>query len=55
MKVKSPCIAVCDYDPIYKICVGCGRTTDEISLWTKMSEQEKNRVIKEAARRLLET
>ena len=54
MKVKSPCIAVCDYDPIMKICVGCGRTSDEISLWKQMSEEEKSNVIEKAAKRLVD-
>ena len=29
---KSPCLGVCTIDPITKLCIGCGRTLQEISI-----------------------
>lgn len=45
MKVKSPCVAVCEYDPIAKLCAGCLRTSDEISLWRTMTDEQKQEVL----------
>ncbi len=29
----SPCIIVCETDPITEFCYGCARTREEINLW----------------------
>ena len=34
---QSPCIQICVIDPAARLCVGCGRTLDEISRWAWMS------------------
>jgi predicted Fe-S protein YdhL (DUF1289 family) len=34
--VDSPCISVCVVDPKTGYCIGCGRTTAEISGWRTM-------------------
>lgn len=47
---KSPCIKVCRIE--HDICVGCGRTLDEIRLWTQMNDTERTAVVVEAAARL---
>lgn len=44
-KVESPCIANCYLDENY-ICEGCLRTLDEISDWSKLTNQEKREVLK---------
>ncbi len=31
MTVETPCIRVCEMDPVHGICAGCGRTLDEIA------------------------
>jgi predicted Fe-S protein YdhL (DUF1289 family) len=31
--VASPCIGICKLDPLTKLCEGCFRTGEEISLW----------------------
>ncbi len=41
MSVASPCIRVCTVDAQAKVCVGCFRTLDEISYWTRMSDGER--------------
>jgi uncharacterized protein len=42
--VKSPCISVCvlnDGD----VCEGCFRTSDEITRWSQMTNEEKQNVL----------
>jgi len=38
-RVASPCIKVCVLDA-RSICVGCGRTIDEITQWSSMSDEQ---------------
>ena len=37
--ISSPCIKICTL--VNKICVGCGRTQDEIREWFTATEQRK--------------
>jgi predicted Fe-S protein YdhL (DUF1289 family) len=43
--VASPCVKICVVDPISSLCVGCGRTVAEISLWSEMSQEERRVVL----------
>jgi predicted Fe-S protein YdhL (DUF1289 family) len=43
MNTSSPCIQVCELDDS-DVCIGCGRTREEIARWTQMSDAEKARV-----------
>jgi predicted Fe-S protein YdhL (DUF1289 family) len=47
---KDPCISVCKFTA--EICVGCGRTKDEIRKWKKMKRSERADVVQEAGTRL---
>ena len=47
---ESPCIGVCAMAG--DVCVGCGRTLDEIAAWPEMSDAEKSRTIPKAKTRL---
>lgn len=40
-EVPSPCIAICQLDDNDEFCIGCFRTTTEIRLWSRMSNEEK--------------
>ena len=44
--IESPCNDICTTDPESGLCVGCGRTQQEIANWTIFSEQMKKKVIK---------
>ena len=44
MEVPSPCQNICVLDP-EMICIGCGRSAEEISRWTVMTNEEKQAVI----------
>lgn len=41
--VKSPCILVCKLEN--DVCIGCKRTKEEITLWTKYTDEEKQKVL----------
>lgn len=40
----SPCIKICMLHPSEKICIGCGRTGDEIAAWGRMTAEERRGV-----------
>ena len=37
-EVDSPCVKLCVIHPEARLCVGCLRTIDEITSWSRMSE-----------------
>ncbi len=41
MSSPSPCIKVCSLDEVRRICVGCGRTLDEIANWSHLDEVQR--------------
>ena len=43
--VESPCILVCTLDLESGWCLGCGRTREEITDWTRMSAGERGAVM----------
>ena len=45
--MKTPCIKVCQMDPVKGVCIGCCRTLDEIARWGGMSERERELVMRE--------
>jgi predicted Fe-S protein YdhL (DUF1289 family) len=49
--IESPCNRVCTLDPASGLCLGCGRSLDEITRWTQMTDAERARVLVEAGRR----
>ena len=45
--IESPCVNICTLDARSGICLGCGRTIDEIARWTAMTAAERSRVMHE--------
>jgi uncharacterized protein len=45
--VSSPCINVCQMDPVRGVCIGCCRTLDEIARWGSMPLQEQEAIMAE--------
>lgn len=43
--MKSPCINVCELDED-NICIGCGRSLDQILNWTDYTEEKRKKIIK---------
>lgn len=50
--IETPCVKICTLDARKGLCLGCGRTVDEIARWTIMSASERNQVIGELKARL---
>ena len=43
LPIESPCISVCRMEN--EVCVGCGRTIDDIVNWYDMTDDEKQAVL----------
>jgi predicted Fe-S protein YdhL (DUF1289 family) len=41
----SPCISVCQMDPMTGYCIGCTRTIDEIRDWIISTPDERNAIL----------
>jgi predicted Fe-S protein YdhL (DUF1289 family) len=50
--IASPCVKICTLDAHSGMCLGCGRSIDEIARWTTMSAAERARVTGELPVRL---
>ena len=46
-EVESPCIKVCVIHPEARLCTGCLRSIDEITIWSKLSPEARRAVIKD--------
>ncbi len=42
--IHSPCISICQMDARAGLCRGCGRTIEEITLWSRLDEESKRAV-----------
>lgn len=51
---SSPCTKVCVLDADSGLCVGCGRTRDEIALWGSMPESRRLAIMATLEARLRE-
>jgi predicted Fe-S protein YdhL (DUF1289 family) len=49
---SSPCVKICVIDPLAALCIGCGRTVAEISLWSEMAEADRLAVMSELPERM---
>ena len=52
LMIDSPCVKICTLDARSGVCLGCGRTVDEISRWIAMDDAERARIIAELPRRI---
>jgi len=51
--VASPCVSVCVLDPAGTgVCVGCGRTLDEVAAWSELSNAQRREVVARLPARL---
>jgi predicted Fe-S protein YdhL (DUF1289 family) len=50
--LETPCIDVCEMDTVSGLCVGCGRTLEEIARWSVMSGEERRAIMAELAARI---
>ncbi|AIR87923.1 DUF1289 domain-containing protein [Pseudomonas cremoricolorata] len=50
--VASPCVSICALDE-QDICTGCQRSVEEISRWSRMSDQQRREVLQLCHQRAL--
>ncbi len=50
--IETPCVKICTLDARSGMCLGCGRTIDEIARWTAMGDAERARLIGQLPARL---
>ena len=50
--MDTPCIKICTYDAGSGLCLGCGRTLEEIGEWLSMTDAERRKVMEELPARL---
>ncbi len=43
-EVESPCVKICIIHPESRLCLGCRRSIDEISRWSRMSPEERREI-----------
>lgn len=46
-EVDSPCIQLCSVHPVERICIGCYRSIDEITNWSKMTPEARRALSEE--------
>ena len=44
-RLDSPCIDICQMNPVTGLCIGCLRTIDEIVRWAQFSPADRQRVL----------
>ena len=44
-EIESPCVQVCVLHPEARVCLGCYRTGDEISAWSRMTPDERREIM----------
>jgi predicted Fe-S protein YdhL (DUF1289 family) len=43
--METPCVDVCEIDLASGLCIGCGRSVEEIAHWTEMSPTERRAIM----------
>jgi uncharacterized protein len=43
--IESPCTRVCVVHPARRLCIGCGRSLDEIARWIDLGDAERARIM----------
>jgi len=49
--IATPCVKVCVVDGASGLCLGCFRTLPEIAGWSRLSDAERERVMRELPER----
>jgi predicted Fe-S protein YdhL (DUF1289 family) len=51
-EIQSPCKLICELDLEKGLCKGCGRSREEIALWTRYSDVQRAFIMTELKGRL---
>lgn len=50
-EIESPCVKTCTIHPDARLCVGCLRSIDEITQWSRMSHDQRSQIMAELPQR----
>ena len=50
--IETPCVKICTLDAGRGLCLGCGRTVEEIAAWARLTAAERRRVMDALPERL---
>lgn len=51
LAVRSPCVKVCQMDPVTQLCLGCCRTQDERDWWVAYTDVQQRDVLQRCEQR----
>jgi uncharacterized protein len=51
-RTSSPCNRICVVHPTLRMCIGCGRSLDEIASWIALNDAERDRIVAQLPARL---
>ncbi|MEN9481545.1 MAG: hypothetical protein RLZZ298_2940 [Pseudomonadota bacterium] len=52
--IASPCINICKMDASNGLCLGCFRTLDEITVWSRTDDATRAQILAAVTRRRME-
>ena len=44
-EIESPCVKTCVIHPSERLCIGCLRSIEEITAWSRMTAEDRRRVM----------
>lgn len=44
-EIESPCVKVCVIHPEARLCIGCHRSIEEITAWSRLAPEERQRIM----------
>ena len=50
--IETPCVKICTLDARAGLCLGCGRTIEQIARWSSMDASERAKVMSELPTRI---
>ena len=50
---STPCVKICVIDPGSSLCIGCGRTIEEIARWGLLDEPARKAIMSDLSARLV--
>ncbi|MDD2744336.1 MAG: DUF1289 domain-containing protein [Rhodocyclaceae bacterium] len=53
MNITSPCINICQMDASNGLCLGCFRTIEEITVWSRVDDLQRANILAAVTRRRL--
>jgi uncharacterized protein len=43
--LETPCIEICEIDAVSGLCIGCGRSLEEIARWGELSAEQRRAIM----------